>query len=167
MSTVQKEYIAINSADRNLAKYPCSNHYKIELQSLGLEWLNVVSINLHAAVLPDLECVAKQPYVLLHIDELGGRSFKGSNTALSDAFAFIQMDKGVGSGWINAKPEFNRGMLLDSVHFNYPKFNAFTITLTDPHGNRLALPCEQDSTDPRYQHTLILQVDKKRIFLSK
>jgi len=163
MDHTHKEFIAINSGDRDNQIFPSSNNYKVDLLNIGFDPRNIASISLHSAIIPDIPCITSQPYILLYINELGGRTFKGTNSALDRAFAFIQIDRAIGSGWINAKPDFTRGIVLQHKDFSYEKFNSLTITLTNPEGQKLPLPNEADAINDKYQHTLLFEVVKRNV----
>lgn len=155
---VMKEYIVINSGDRDFDRYPSASKYKISLFDFGISLKNTVSISLHMAILPEHSCVKSQPFILLNIPELGGKTFQSTNQTAHNAFAMLQVDRGVGNGFINVKPDSSKGVILRVKDFEQPSLQSLTIELLTLQGCPLVF---DDEASPKNQHTLMFEIVKK------
>jgi len=109
-------YLFIDSRDRDRARYPNPNRYRIPLVSSdtesnihtsGIRYKNICSISLLSAVVPNTNNILDELYVVLQIDEIDPM-YDASNPSCSKAFTklhfqevcagstFLRLDKGVG-----------------------------------------------------------------------
>lgn len=108
------DYITINSADRNRAKWPSTSNFCIKLIDdepgqpngvLGKRYRNIQSVKLLSASIPNVNGVLDEPYLLLQINEVEGM-YDAPTRPQQNAFTklyfkpalgkFLRMDKGVG-----------------------------------------------------------------------
>lgn len=87
------KYITISSLERDTTVFPNPGRFTI---TLAQELKNITSIELIQAIIPNVNSVTNEPYLLLKIDELEDVMIS-NNRNISDAFALIQLAQPVGN----------------------------------------------------------------------
>jgi hypothetical protein len=80
-------YVSVSSRDRLLDQYQNVNRYVVNLPE---ELRNIYSIELVQAIIPDVNNVLQEPYLLLKIDEIEDVMLSVDRN-MSDAFAILQL----------------------------------------------------------------------------
>lgn len=81
------KYITVSSLERNTTTFPNPGKFTITLQN---ELRNLVSFELIQAILPNVNSVLDEPYLLLKIDELQD-VMESNNRNIADSFAIVQL----------------------------------------------------------------------------
>jgi len=135
-------YLTIDSRDRDRSTWANSNYYRIPLvapdnklnvKAPGQRYKNVYSISLLSAVVPKLNDVLDEPYLLLQIDEVDN-VYDSANPACAKAFTklyfkevclgspYLRLDKGVGDPLTKVYWPAPRAS-LDSITISFRKFD--------------------------------------------
>lgn len=135
-------YLTIDSRDRDRVTWPQANHFQIPLASsrtdtrvkaVGERYKNIYSISLLSAVVPNMNNVLDEPYLLFQIDEID-KVYDSANPACARAFTklyfkevcpsskYLRLDKGVGDPltkiyWPAPKAS------LDRLTFSFRRFD--------------------------------------------
>jgi hypothetical protein len=120
-------YITISSRDRDIASHPETNKYVVNFPT---DLKNISAIELIQAIIPDTNDVAKEPYLLLKIDELEDVMMSVDRN-VSDAFAILQPAPPVVPG---AFIQIDRRIHEHTIkYFRIPKasLSKMTVTITD------------------------------------
>lgn len=146
------KYITISSLERDTAVFPNPGNFNI---TLAQELKNIISIELIQAIIPNVNSVTNEPYLLLKIDELEDVMIS-NNRSISDSFALIQMAQPVG-GFIHTD---KRTYENTTKTFLTPKANLskFTIKFTDLFGNVFDFKGASAVGDKSIQTTLVFKV---------
>jgi len=83
---IHESFVIVHSTDRDVSKYPSPAKYRIELDKI---YENVREVSLHCAILPNLNSIFNEPYLLLTVDEVGGSAFRGTNRFTEEAMALL------------------------------------------------------------------------------
>ncbi len=155
-------YLVIDSGDRDRSLYPNPNNYRIHLdEKVGTIYKNIDSISLFSGIFPHQGNITQEPYLLLHVNELTGGTFDASNVHADNAFAIIQLDKPIESGYfLNIKPD-TRSFILPSGFLNLTTLATLTISILDKDGNLFNFG--NDDAPPsnarkELQHTLVFEI---------
>ena len=156
-------YITISSLERDTAIFPNTGRFNI---NLARELKNIVSIELIQAIIPDVNSVTNEPYLLLKIDELED-VMESNNRNISDSFALIQMASPVGK-FINTDKRIYENTVKT---FLTPKANLskMSITITDLLGNEFNFRGSANVLDKLIQVTLVFRavvLEKRRDVLA-
>ena len=79
----KRHSLYIRSSERNIVSYSNPYNYKIELPTT---YKNIVAVEITNLILPKYKLQALTSYLLLNINELGGR-YESNNTAIKNAFS--------------------------------------------------------------------------------
>ena len=126
------KYITVCSLERNTTTFPNPGKFSITLAN---ELRNIASIELIQAILPNVNDILDEPYLLLKIDELED-VMESTNRNIADSFAIIQMAsevKSTGTGFINTDKRIYENTVKE---FITPKASLakLSLTLTDING---------------------------------
>lgn len=146
-------YFTVSSRDRDTTRYPNVNQYTIYLQT---EYKNVHSIELIQAILPDVNDITKEPYLLLNVNELHSQPVIDSNDiAIANSFAMLQISAPVTAGsWMMVDKKLHEQTVL---RYQTPKarINKLSISLHKADGSLFDFGTGNDDA---IQNTLIFKV---------
>ena len=148
-------YLSVSSRDRNTSDYPNVNSYLVDLP---YEIKNIYSIELLQAIIPDVDALANQPYLLLKIDELEDVMISNDRN-ISDAFAILQL----------SPPSYGFIQLDKRIHENTVKYyqtpkavlSRMTINITNYEGTLIDFGADllpNGKPNPILQNTFIFKV---------
>lgn len=122
-------YITISSLERDTTVFPNPGRFSLHLSK---ELKNIISIELIQAIIPNVNSVTSEPYLLLKIDELED-VMESNDRNISDAFALIQMAQPTG-GFIHTDKRVYENTVKT---FLTPKasLSKMTLKITDLVGN--------------------------------
>lgn len=89
-----KYYVTVSSRDRDRSVHPNVSQYTVNLPS---ELKNIISVELIQAIIPDVNNVVNEPYLLLKIGEFNDVMISADKN-VSDSFAILQMSAPVSPG---------------------------------------------------------------------
>lgn len=160
------DYVTINSADRDRAKWPSTSNYCIKLTDdepgqpngvIGKRYRNIQSVKLLSATVPNIPTALEEPYLLLQIDEVDGM-YDAASRASQNAFTklyfkptlgkFLRIDKGVGDP-------------LQRVYWPTPKasIDRLTISIRTYDGDVFDFGADDGVTlDPDVQTSITLEI---------
>jgi hypothetical protein len=159
-------YIFVTSKNRNQTLFPNISRYTIEFPQ---EFKNIHSIELIQGIIPNVNNVTQEPYLLLKLEEI--RDVMVSNDPdISEAFAFLTM----------ASPCTSDGSFIaldKKIHENTPKIydtpkaslQKLTISITKHDGTLFDFGSDTNPPNKSIQHTFVFQIvtlEKKRTALS-
>lgn len=149
-------FLFVHSKDRDLVQYPSPSRYRIDIaDKIGTPFTKIKSISLFSAILPNINSILSEPYLLLKIEELTGPTFAGTNSTSQQAFALLMLDKSYDAKFFNARHEMFREMPECTTR----SLGMMTISLTDQYGalfdfgNDLNGVVNNDN-----QHTLVFKI---------
>lgn len=117
--------VAINSKDRNVNVFPDPNYYQVTFPEVR----NVVAIELIAGVIPDVNSVSEEPYLVMQVDEFRHRSLIATDTTIENAFAVLQLTPPVVTGkFINIDMAISQH-LVHQVVAPIPALSKMTVRL--------------------------------------
>ena len=162
----KSDYLTLNSADRNRAKWPSTSNFCIKLIDdepgqpngvVGKRYRNIQSVKLLSAVVPNTNDVMDEPYLLLQINEVEGM-YDAASRASQNAFTklyfkpspgkFLRLDRGVGDP-------------LTRVYWPTPKatIDRFTMSVRTYDGEVFDFGTDDgDDIDPALQTTFTLEI---------
>jgi hypothetical protein len=162
----KSDYLTLNSADRNRAKWPSTSNFCIKLIDdepgqpngvVGKRYRNVQSVKLLSAVVPNTNDVLDEPYLLLQINEIEGM-YDAASRPSQNAFTklyfkpsfgkFLRLDKGVGDP-------------LTRVYWPTPKaiIDRFTVSVRTYDGEVFDFGTDDDAQiNPELQTTFTLEI---------
>lgn len=85
--TERVKYITVSSLERNTTTFPNPGKFTIPLQN---ELKNLVSFELIQAILPNVNNILDEPYLLLKIDEMDD-VMESNDRNITDSFAIVQL----------------------------------------------------------------------------
>jgi hypothetical protein len=85
--TERVKYITVSSLERNTTVFPNPGKFNVTLQN---ELKNVVSFELIQAILPNVNNILNEPYLLLKIDEMDD-VMESNDRNIADSFAIVQL----------------------------------------------------------------------------
>lgn len=160
--------LSISSVDRDLFKYPNQNSYQVNFSPpatnslnltafnrgfIGRSFSNIYSIELVSFMYrlkdktdeptrEDLDSITDYPYILLYLDELGGR-YEGTNDFISKAFCQIPLDNISSSKeyFFYNPSETNKIIKIFDPIIN---LNKLTVSLRKPDGELIVLSDDVD-----------------------
>lgn len=159
-------YIFVTSKNRDKTLFPNISHYTVEFPQ---EFKNIHSIELIQGIIPNVNNVTQEPYLLLKLEEI--RDVMVSNDPdISEAFAFLTM----------ASPCTSDGSFIaldKKIHENTPKIyntpkaslQKLTISVTKHDGTLFDFGADTSPPNKSIQHTFVFQIitlEKKRATLS-
>lgn len=146
------KYITISSLERDTTVFPNPGKFTI---TLAQELKNITSIELIQVILPNVNSVTNEPYLLLKIDELEDVMISNDRN-ISDAFALIQLAQPVG-GFIHTD---KRTYENTTKIFLTPKasLSKMTIQFANLFGNVFDFKGETAVGDKSIQVTLVFKV---------
>ena len=146
------KYITVSSLERDTTTFPNPGKFTIELAQ---ELKNITSIELIQAIIPNVNSVTNEPYLLLKVDEIEDVMLS-NNRHISDAFALLQLAQPVG-GFIHTD---KRTYENTTKTFLTPKANLskLTIELTDLFGTVFDFKGVTEANAKSIQVTLIFKI---------
>jgi hypothetical protein len=147
-------YLAVSSTDRDITNYPKSNQFTINLPK---EFRNIVRMQLIETILPNQNNIMDQPYILLNIKELEGKMpIVANNSALSNAFALIQLTHNTGN-FLQIDRKVHEIVVMNTLQpINISKMS---ISFLDHTGALFDFGTDVGgSFNPLYQNTLIFKI---------
>jgi hypothetical protein len=146
------KYVTISSLERDTVIFPNPGKFTI---TLAQELRNITSIELIQAIIPNVNSVTNEPYLLLKIDELEDVMISNDRN-ISDAFALIQLAQPVG-GFIHTD---KRTYENTTKTFLTPKANLskLSIQFTNLFGNVFDFKGASVVGDKSIQVTMVFKV---------
>jgi hypothetical protein len=146
------KYITISSLERDTTVFPNPGKFTV---TLAQELRNITSIELIQAIIPNVNSVTNEPYLLLKIDELEDVMISNDRN-ISDAFALIQLAQPVG-GFIHTD---KRTYENTTKTFLTPKANLskLSIQFTNLFGNVFDFKGASAVGDKSIQVTMVFKV---------
>lgn len=159
-------FVFITSKNRNTTLFPNISQYAVELPS---EFKNIHSIELIQGLVPNVNNVTQEPYLLLKIDEINDVMIS-NDPNIAESFAFLTM----------ASPCTSDGSFIaldKKIHENTPKIyntpkaslQKLTISVTKHDGTLFDFGADTSPPNKSIQHTFVFQIvtlEKKRATLS-
>lgn len=145
------DFLSIDSADRDRTKYMNPFSYTIPLVGTsdhpsvtGKRYKNVYSIELVSAILPNVDEITSEMYIILEIKELMDVGFDASNSHLKGAFAKMVMCECLNDNFVILDADNSRPLIR--VFYPSPKasLDKFTITIKKPNGEIIDLGPDND-----------------------
>jgi hypothetical protein len=93
-------YLHISSSDRDVSIFPNVNKYVIELDD---NYKNIFSIELLQAIIPDINSVTNEPFLILNVNEISD-VMQSRNRVIKESFAILQMATSL-NGFIQIKKD--------------------------------------------------------------
>lgn len=156
------QFLVVCSKDRNRTLYPNISDYRIGFFDLvGETYRNIQKISLFGGIIPDKNNVTQEPYLLLTIDELTGKTFDATNTPMKNAFAMMQLDRPIANDhFFNIRSEFCRSTFLDGTTLDGTTLSSMRIRIMKQDGTLFDFG-NDDGQDPdlSLNHTLIFEVE--------
>jgi hypothetical protein len=153
------EYITIHSKDRDTSVYPSPSKYKIDLaEQTGQHILNVKTISLYSAIIPDVNGASDEPYLLLQVDEIEG-PYTSTNTTSQRACALLQMDHSYGTKFINVKLDTCKDLASKVIQKNLKNLS---ISFRDQTGAIFDFGSDTAGSPVNYdiQNTLVFKIER-------
>lgn len=147
-------YLAVSSNQRDITNYPLSNSYTIQLPR---EYKNIVSMQLIESIIPNQNNITNQPYIVLNIKELQGKSpLESNDPILANAFALVQLTNNTGN-FLQIDRKVHEIIILHTLQpINLAKM---TISLTDHSGIPIDFGSDTGGVfNPLYQNTLVFKI---------
>lgn len=129
--TTRVDYIVVSSSDRDITNYPSPSRYVF---NLPFELKNIIRIEVVNGVIPDQNNVAREPYLLLNIDELESVMIS-NNSTINNGFALLHLASPIERGhFINVDKKTFEHVVLN---LKTPKasLSKLTISIKDWQGN--------------------------------
>lgn len=148
-------FLSIDSSDRDRSKYPNPFKYTIYMVGssdqqnvTGHRYKNIHSIELISAILPNVEEITDELYIILQIDELRDVGFNSSNQNLQQAYAKLVMHKHLNDNFLLLDADNSRP--LKRIYYPSLKgsLDKLTITLKKPNGDIINLGPDSDPDQP-------------------
>ena len=148
-------FLSIDSSDRDRAKYPNPFKYTIHMTGssdhenvTGHRFKNVYSIELISAVLPNVDEIKDELYIILDIEELEDIGFDSSNQNLKGAYAKLVMQTHINDNFLLLDSDNSRP--LKRIYYPAPKasIDRLTIKLMKPNGDIIDLGPDSDPDQP-------------------
>lgn len=133
---IETEIINIYSGDRNRSVFPDPNYYNIHLlEKIGKTFKNVVSLRLLSGILPDVNDITQEPFLILKINEISTIGMTGTNNTLNNGSTILQLDRPVSSGYfLNLKSDICK-CIYSSFKQPLAELSRFTVQICDINGN--------------------------------
>lgn len=155
-------FVFITSKNRNTTLFPNISQYAVELPS---EFKNIHSIELIQGLVPNVNNVTQEPYLLLKIDEINDVMIS-NDPNIAESFAFLTM----------ASPCTSDGYFIaldKKIHENTPKIfytpkaslQKLTISVTKHDGALFNFGSDSSPPNKSLQHTFVFRIitlEKKR-----
>jgi hypothetical protein len=150
-----EHYLSIDSSDRDREKYPNPFRYTINMVGTsdtknvtGRRYKNVHSIELMSAILPNIDEIRNQMYIVLEIEELEDVGYDSSNPVVQRAFSKIVLCQCAMNGFLTLDGDNSRP--LYRVFFPSPRasIDRLTICIKTPTGNIITIPDNPPDEDP-------------------
>ena len=148
-------FLSIDSSDRDRSKYPNPFKYTIHMTGTsdnsnvtGHRYKNVHSIELISAILPNVDEIKDEQYIILDIEELEDIGFDSSNQNLKGAYAKLVLDSHINQNFLLLDADNSRP--LQRIYYPAPKASVdrLTITLKKPNGDIINLGPDNDPDLP-------------------
>ena len=148
-------FLSIDSSDRDRSKYPNPFKYTIYMVGssdqqnvTGHRYKNIHSIELISAILPNVEEITNELYIILQIDELRDVGFNSSNQNLQQAYAKLVMHHHLNDNFLLLDADNSRP--LKRIYYPSLKgsIDKLTITLKKPNGDIIDLGPDSDPDQP-------------------
>ena len=148
-------FLSIDSSDRDRSKYPNPFKYTIYMVGTsdqqnvtGHRYKNIHSIELISAILPNVEEITNELYIILQIDELRDVGFNSSNQNLQQAYAKLVMHHHLNDNFLLLDADNSRP--LKRIYYPSLKgsIDKLTITLKKPNGDIIDLGSDSDPDQP-------------------
>lgn len=152
-----KYYVTVSSRDRDRSAHHNVNHYTVNLPT---ELKNIVSVELIQAIIPDVNNVVAEPYLILKINEFNDVMIS-ADTNISDSFAILQMSAPVSPGtFIQIDKRIHEHTVK---YFKVPKatLSRMTISIIDADGNLFDFGADNpfpNSPKKEIQNTFIFRI---------
>lgn len=105
--------LTVYSGDRNIANFNSPNNYTIKLlDTAGESFKNIVSVKLISGIIPDVNSLSTEPFLILDIKEFS-YGMSGTNSILKNANSIIQFEKPItGRSFLDIKTD-NKSVFND------------------------------------------------------
>lgn len=155
-------YVFVTSKNRNTTLFPNISQYAVEFPS---EFKNIHSIELIQGLIPNVNNVTQEPYLLLKLDEIND-VMVSNDPDIAQSFAFLTM----------ASPCTSDGYFIaldKKIHENTPKIfhtpkaslQKLTISVTKHDGTLFNFGADSSPPNKSLQHTFVFRIitlEKKR-----
>lgn len=159
-------FIFVTSKNRNTTLYPSISSYAVEFPQ---ELKNIRSIELIQGIIPNVNNVTQEPYLLLKLEEIKDVVIS-NDPDIAESFAFLTM----------ASPCTSDGYFIaldKKIHENTPKkydtpkasLQKLTISITKHDGTLFNFGSDSSPPNKSLQHTFVFKIitlEKKRAVLS-
>lgn len=147
-------YMTVCSKDRDASRYPNPNSYTIDIDN---DLKNIRSIELYSAILPNVNSILSEPYLLLNIDEISG-TFSSPNQHISDCFSILAMSSATAGNFVHIKS--NHYANIQKTYYGAPKakLNKMSISFKKEDGTLFSFGTDTDPPTKNLQHTLTFKV---------
>lgn len=148
-------FLSIDSSDRDRSKYPNPFKYTIYMVGssdqqnvTGHRYKNIHSVELISAILPNVEEITNELYIILQIDELRDVGFNSSNQNLQQAYAKLVMHHHLNDNFLLLDADNSRP--LKRIYYPSLKgsLDRLTITIKKPNGDIIDLGPDSDPDQP-------------------
>lgn len=109
------KFVSVSSRDRNVDNYPNPNRYTVGFDEIK----NIHSIELINSVVPNLNNILNEPYILLKIDQITD-TFISNDTAISNSFAIMNYTLNNTTAFASLK-KCSRDVSFETVYYGAPK----------------------------------------------
>lgn len=154
------DIVNIFSGDRNLTSFPSPNKYTIKfIDKLGNTYKNVKSIRLLSGVLPDVNNIQQEPFLILDIGD-SNDAIRGTSNVLNNASSILQLDRPLETGFFfNLKSDVCKSMYHT---YNQPiaELSQLNIDIRDYSGELFNFGTDVDPLVPNksIQHLLTFEI---------
>ena len=106
--------LSVYSGDRDITAFNSPNNYTIRfLDTVGETFKNIVSIKLVSAVLPNVNSLMTEPFLIMNIKEFS-YGMSGTNSALKNSSSILQFEAPIiGRNFVDVKTDLNKSVFND------------------------------------------------------
>lgn len=149
-------YLSVDSRERDRTVWPNANQFRIPLtgaaelppttRAAGVRYKNVYSISLLSAVVPNVNNVLDQPYLLLQVDEIDGM-YESASPACARAFAKLYFKEVCVNG-AYLRRDIGISDAISRVYWPAPRASLDSITVSLRNYDGTLFDVGTDSTPP-------------------